>query len=112
MRIQCGVRSAECGVRSNRHQIRKKQTLRIRTFLVSLMLLAAAAAPAWCDEAYYPERRKPQFQADPGYYVFPSPYSIPGIGAGGALIGLANNIAGTHTDAFVFLLYLFTTHLF
>ncbi|MDH4162526.1 MAG: hypothetical protein OEW15_07530 [Nitrospirota bacterium] len=69
-----------------------------------VLLIVTVAGNAWCEETSYPERRKPQFQTDPGYYLFPSPYSIPGIGAGGALIGLANNIAGTHTDAFGFLL--------
>lgn len=69
-------------------------------FLTVTVLSGAASG----DEAYYPDRRKPQFQTDPGYYIFPSPYSLPGIGSGAALIGLATNIYGTHTDAFGFLL--------
>lgn len=80
----------------------------MRLFLISLMVLSILfSGDARCEEQeenFYPERRKIQFQTDSGYYVFPTPYSIPGIGSGGALIGLANNIGGTYTDSFVFLL--------
>ena len=50
------------------------------------------------------ERRKDQFSKDPGYYVVPIPYSLPGLGEG-LLIGAAyNNIADTHSDIIGFLL--------
>ncbi len=72
-------------------------------FLMVLLFLPADVVRAE-EERFYPDRRKEQFQSDPGYYLFPSPYSIPGIGAGAALIGLATNVYGTHTDAFGFFL--------
>ena len=46
------------------------------------------------------ERRRPQFQTTPSYLVLPFPYSLPGIGSGLAITGLAGNIAGTHTDVY------------
>jgi hypothetical protein len=45
-----------------------------------------------------PERRKPQFQNELGYYIFPTPYIIPGIGEGFSFFAIANNIGGTYTD--------------
>jgi hypothetical protein len=56
------------------------------------------------DAGYLVERRKAQFQTDPGYYVFPTPYSIPGVGEGAAAVGIAMNLFGTPTDAFGFAL--------
>ena len=38
-----------------------------------------------------PERRKDQFYTDSGYYVVPTPYSIPGIGGGIILVGAVTN---------------------
>ncbi len=44
------------------------------------------------------ERRRPQFQTEPSYLVLPFPYSLPGIGSGIAVTGLAGNVLGTHAD--------------
>jgi len=49
-----------------------------------------------------PDRRKPQFQKESGYYIFPSPYSIPGVGDGLAVVGIGMNLGGTYTDLFGF----------
>lgn len=67
--------------------------------------LSAAAQAAFADEApFFPDRRKDQFMNDPGYYVFPMPYSIPGVGAGVGVIGIGMNVGGTYTDLFGFAL--------
>ncbi len=63
-------------------------------FLLAVTLILNGPAEA----ALVPERRKPQFQNEPGYYVFPTPYKIPGMGVGFSLIALAYNIDGTYTD--------------
>lgn len=67
--------------------------------LASICLFSSAASAS-----YLPDRRKPQFQKELGYYVFPSPYSIPGVGEGAVLIGVAMNVADSHTDLFGFAL--------
>lgn len=48
--------------------------------------------------AFDMERRKDQFSYTPGYFLAPVPYSIPGIGSGLFLFGLATNINDTQTD--------------
>ena len=50
------------------------------------------------------ERRKDQFSKEPGYYVIPIPYSLPGLGEGLLLGGSYNNIADTHSDLIGFIL--------
>ena len=67
---------------------------RIATFLLILALVPAGSADAFS----VPERRKPQFEKELGYYVFPMPYSLPGIGDGLAAVGAAMNVGGTYTD--------------
>ena len=51
-----------------------------------------------------PDRRKSQFETEPGYALFPFPYSLPGIGAGISLVGGASNLANTHMDLYGLLL--------
>jgi outer membrane protein assembly factor BamA len=41
---------------------------------------------------------------DRGYYFFPMPYSIPGVGEGIGVMGIGMNLGGTATDAFGFAL--------
>ncbi len=67
---------------------------RIAVCLLTLALLFPVSADAFS----VPERRKPQFEKDLGYYIFPMPYSLPGIGDGLALIGAAMNVGGTYMD--------------
>lgn len=69
---------------------------------VFLLLLAILTAyPVTADAM---ERRRDQFQTQTGYYVFPMPYSLPGIGDGLALVGVVPNVAETHTDVFGYIL--------
>ena len=49
-----------------------------------------------------PERRKDQFITDPGYYIIPTPYSIPGLGSGLILVGAMTNIKQSHADMYGF----------
>lgn len=44
------------------------------------------------------DRRKDQFPTDPSYLILPLPYSIPGIGSGLMLTGLAGKIMYTNMD--------------
>jgi hypothetical protein len=64
---------------------------------------APAAATGNTDTVNYKliaDRRKEQFTKDPGYALFPYPYSLPGIGKGIGLVGGMMNIADTYTDAY------------
>jgi hypothetical protein len=72
----------------------------IRFVLSAFALLALAGFAQASDDSVLPDRRKPQFQTDFGYAIFPYPYSLPGIGTGISLIGAAMNIADTYTDAY------------
>lgn len=47
-----------------------------------------------------PERRKSQFETEPGHLILPFPYSLPGIGSGISLIGGASNISNSHMDLY------------
>ena len=51
-----------------------------------------------------PDRRRSQFMNDQGYYVFPMPYSIPGVGEGLGVIGIGMNMGGSYTDMYGFAL--------
>ncbi len=68
------------------------------------MLAMAQHCYAETGTGLLPDRRKPQFMNDQGYYVFPMPYSIPGVGAGLGIMGIGMNLGGTYTDAFGFVL--------
>jgi outer membrane protein assembly factor BamA len=72
----------------------------IKASAFTVMLLLAALSTAWSLSESFPERRKPQFMSDRGYYVFPMPYSIPGVGEGVGVIGIGMNMGGTYTDLF------------
>lgn len=50
------------------------------------------------------ERRRDQYLDEQGYYIFPTPYSLPGIGSGVALVGAMSNIANSYTDFYGYLL--------
>lgn len=73
-------------------------TLPCLIFLVFLLI------PSGFSEASMPERRRPQFQKESGYYIIPIPYSLPGIGQGLALGAVVTNIYDTYTDAYGFAL--------
>ena len=70
---------------------------RLRFFATAIVLLALCGT---ADAALVPERRRPQFQTEPGYAIFPYPYSLPGIGMGIGVVGGAMNINNTYTDVY------------
>ena len=57
---------------------------------IAVLFVAMTAEAAW-----YPDRRKSQFETVFGYALFPYPYSLPGIGQGLGLVGGAMNISDT-----------------
>ncbi len=68
--------------------------------LLAAAMLSAFGPPAAADDSIYPARRKPQFEKQFGYAVFPYPYRLPGLGSGIALVGGAMNVADTYTDVY------------
>lgn len=70
-------------------------TLVLITFLVLSGLSFAAQAL---------ERRRDQFSKEPGYYIIPFPYNLPGIGKGLVVGAAYNNIADTHSDLIGFVI--------
>lgn len=48
------------------------------------------------------ERRRDQFQGQPGYYIVPVPYRLTGIGEGVIFLGAALNVADTNADVYGF----------
>ncbi len=75
----------------------------LHALLVCAVLLALPSS-AFGDDPLIPERRKTQFSTEFGYYVFPMPYSIPGVGTGAGVIGIGMNMGGSYTDLFGFVL--------
>jgi len=71
----------------------------IRTLFISVLSLVLLT-----QNTFATERRKDQFSKEPGYYVVPFPYSLPGIGEGLLIGGAYNNIADTHSDLIGFVL--------
>ena len=76
------------------------QRMRVSLSLLSLFLGLVCSAQAF--EFDVPERRKTQFFTDPGYYVVPSPYSIPGIGDGLIIVGAMTNAYQQYADIYGF----------
>jgi outer membrane protein assembly factor BamA len=76
----------------------------LRLCAVIVLAAASAAQSAFAEDLFPPDRRKSQFMSDRGYYVFPMPYSIPGVGEGLGVIGIGMNLGGTYTDIFGFAL--------
>jgi hypothetical protein len=70
----------------------------VRAGLSIAAMLACCVQGALAD-SLSPERRRSQFSSESGYYLFPYPYSYPGLGEGLALVGAAANIGGTYLDA-------------
>ena len=74
-------------------------SLAIRCILLSITLIVITMPVAAID---LPERRKDQFPTDPGYYLVPAPYSIPGLGGGFIAVGAMTNINQTNADLYGF----------
>jgi len=71
----------------------------LRIILTMILVSVAAQALAGIDP---PERRKDQFYTDSGYYLVPSPYSIPGLGSGFIIVGAMTNVKQSYTDLYGF----------
>lgn len=74
----------------------------IKTAAILLVLLWPVVAVA--DSNWYPQRRRTQFQREPGHIAMPYVFNLPGIGWGYGILGAASNIGGTCTDVAVSLL--------
>jgi hypothetical protein len=68
--------------------------------LVCMLGSPAAAEEDPADHSIIADRRKEQFSKDPGYALFPYPYSLPGIGKGIGLVGGMMNVMDTYTDVY------------
>ncbi len=68
---------------------------------LAILLLIATTFYSHAD-IELPERRKDQFLTDSGYYIVPTPYSIPGLGDGLILVGAMTNIKQSYTDVYGF----------
>lgn len=66
---------------------------------ITILLLVSACASAAIE---LPDRRKDQFSTDSGYYLVPTPYSIPGLGDGFIIVGAMTNIKQSHMDVYGF----------
>lgn len=64
--------------------------------LLPLLLVMLCALPA--QGAFYPERRRAQFQREEGHIVVPYLFNLPGIGSGYGILGALTNVNGTCTD--------------
>lgn len=80
---------------------RDNQTINrvLRRYITCLLISTTFTSVA---DIELPERRKDQFLTDPGYYVVPTPYSIPGLGSGLILVAAMTNIKQTHSDVYGF----------
>ena len=47
------------------------------------------------------DRRRDQYPHEMGYFLFPAPYSMPGIGEGLMVVGSVTNIAETDVDTYL-----------
>jgi len=68
---------------------------------LAIVLSLLVSQSAWADFEW-PERRKSQFFTDPGYYVVPTPFSIPGIGDGLIVVGAMTNFYNQYSDLYGF----------
>ena len=73
----------------------------LRSFAITLLMTATIYSHADVD---VPERRRDQFLTDPGYYVVPTPYSVPGLGSGLTVVGAMTNINDGYADIYGFAL--------
>lgn len=65
--------------------------------LIILLLALTASADAM-------ERRRDQFMKEPGHYIIPMPYSLPGVGDGFLVAGTINNAHDSYTDYIGFII--------
>ena len=65
------------------------------TIILQIILFVSFITPANAME-----RRRDQFAKEPGHYIVPMPYSVPGLGQGLLLGVLATNAHDSYTDYF------------
>ncbi|MBI3995274.1 MAG: BamA/TamA family outer membrane protein [Nitrospirae bacterium] len=53
---------------------------------------------AGADPGLLPDRRRAQFQNEPGHVLVPFLFNLPGIGSGYGFLGAATNVGGSYTD--------------
>jgi len=68
----------------------------VKTAAILFLLLWPAVASA--DSGWYPQRRRSQFQKEPGHIAVPYLFNLAGIGSGYGILGVATNVGGTCTD--------------
>lgn len=78
----------------------KQCTILLCLFAILVPVVNAEQAAAESTFSSLMDRRKEQFQASPGYALFPFPYDLPGIGSGLSLVGATMNVAKTYTDVY------------
>jgi hypothetical protein len=66
--------------------------------IIALLIIALILIPE--SGSAFIERRKEQFLTEASYMILPLPYSIPGIGSGMMVMGLAGNFLDTHLDIY------------
>jgi len=76
--------------------------VRRENYLIVLLLLLFLAGLSNSFDFDYPERRRSQYFTDSGYYLAPSPYSIPGIGEGVLVVGAMTNVYNQYADLFAY----------
>ena len=64
----------------------------------AILILLLWPVGAIADSGWYPERRRSQFQKDPGHIVMPYVFNLPGIGWGYGVLGAVSNVGGSCTD--------------
>jgi len=71
---------------------------------ISLILLQTVLFVSFLSTANAMERRRDQFAKDPGHYIIPMPYSLPGVGEGFLVAGTVNNAHDSYTDYIGFII--------
>ena len=71
---------------------------------IILIILQVTLLASFMQTSEAMERRRDQFTKEPGHYIIPMPYSLPGIGDGFLVAGTYNNAHDSHTDYIGFLL--------
>ena len=64
--------------------------------MAAVLFLSGVSAGA--DPGFIPDRRRPQFQNEPGHVLVPFLFNLPGIGSGYGFLGAASNVGGSYTD--------------
>ena len=78
----------------------------VKHWLINITVFTCMTSPYVCADdssgISIPERRHDQFLTEPGYYVVPTPYSIPGLGSGLIVVGALTNIRQSSADVYGF----------